>query len=196
MTKLPKEDVENIKHLVEEWLQMICIFHPQQGEEMKWRNRVLSYCRIWKNIFFDLNIKLTIDTLRRHFDILAELLNIHYETKNECQELEEQLLITLLLVLQAAQTNSITEPDNVPIETIRNCLLGFRLPIPYEQHFFNCNTCSLSVCQVCAPFLHKHHDLSYIGKDGNCVHDSSQKKAPVAEPERNVFGAPQRPRRE
>ena len=52
-------------------------------------------------------------------------------------------------------------------------MLGFRLPNIIEQHYFYCNTCSLSVCQICSPFLHKHHDLNYTGKEGTCIHDSS-----------------------
>jgi hypothetical protein len=83
LVKLPKEDTEGLKPLIEGWLEMICIFHPQKDEELKWRNRVLSYCRIWKTIFFDLSIQVNIETLCRHFDILAELLNMHYESKVE-----------------------------------------------------------------------------------------------------------------
>lgn len=123
---------------------------------------------------------------------------MHYESKAESPDLEEQLLLTLLLILQAGQTGIVRESERVPLESIKNCLLGYRLPVPYEQQYFTCNTCSLSVCQVCAPFLHKHHDLTYTSKDGSCVHDSSQKKLPAAIPERpnNIFPGQSRSRRE
>ena len=145
----------------------------------------------------EMYLSISLDILKRHFNILTELLNMHYETKKDHTELEEQLLLTLLLVLQGAQAGSPPEKEVVPVEAVRNCLIGLRLTTPYEQHFFQCNTCSLAVCEVCAPFLHKHHDLSYTGKEGSCVHDASQKKivpAPAQNSERNIFAA-QPPRR-
>ena len=71
IAKLPREDVYNFNGLMESWLERVTIFHPQQGEQEKWRNRVLSYCSIWKQIFFYLGLTLKIDVLTRHFDILA-----------------------------------------------------------------------------------------------------------------------------
>lgn len=95
------------------------------------------------------------------------------------------------------------EKMHEPIEELKNCLLGYRLPSSHDQHFFTCNTCSISVCQVCAPFLHKHHDLNYTGKDGTCIHDSApnantnKKVPPLPEPPRaNLFSAQIRQRRD
>jgi len=134
--------------------------------------------------------------LTKHFDILAELLNIHYESKAESPHLEEQLLLTLLLVMQGGQ-NGMKDRDHEPIEELKNCLLGYKLPISHDQHFFTCNTCSISVCQVCSSFLHKHHDLNYTGKDGSCVHDSNPKKVPaLPEPRSNIFSGQSRSRKD
>lgn len=63
----------------------------------------------------------------------------------------------------------------MPVETIRNFFLGFRISPLNEQHYYYCFTCKLNICQVCAPFLHKNHDVNYLGKDGHCVHDSNKK---------------------
>jgi hypothetical protein len=87
LTKLPREEVSNFDGLLEGWLERVCIFHPQQGQESKWRARVMSYCHIWRVIFFELRFTPRLEILSKHFDILAELLNMHYEGKAEALDL-------------------------------------------------------------------------------------------------------------
>jgi hypothetical protein len=82
----------------------------------------------------------------------------------------------LLLIYQASCQDQPPEQPEVPVEALKNFFLGYRLPTPSEQHYYLCFTCNLPICQVCLPFLHKHHDINYLGKDGFCVHDNTKRK--------------------
>jgi hypothetical protein len=84
--------------------------------------------------------------------------------------------VTLLLIYQASCPAGGVEEADIPAEALKNFFLGYRLPTPNEQHYYLCFTCNLPICQVCLPFLHKHHDVNYLGKDGFCVHDGNKRK--------------------
>lgn len=175
-----------INSFLNDWLPSLQIFHCQSGQVEQWKKRLLSYCRFWKVVLSERRYKIPGSELERHFLILTELLNTLYEIRApDSSDIESKVLITLLLIYQASLPEDIEKPLTIPRESLKNLLLNFRIPPPTEAHYYNCFTCSLSVCHICAPFLHKNHDLNFTGKDGTCVHDAQSSRAPVpADPNR------------
>jgi hypothetical protein len=170
------DQFNRLEKIVNEWFPTIKVFHCQKPEELDdWVSRVASYCDLWNLFLVQKKFKFDLQELERHFHILSEFLNALYESKRPLPEVEEKILMTLLAIYQASSTKTAELPE-VPAEALKNFFLGYRLSSPNDQHYYQCFTCNLPICQICMPFLHKHHDVNYLGKDGYCVHDANQKR--------------------
>lgn len=88
------------------------------------------------------------------------------------------MLVSLLLIYQYGLGEKMEEERTVPQGEMRNILQGFRPNLMGENSFYQCHSCNKSICQICACFIHKHHDKVYTGTTGTCQHDQKKKAEP------------------